>query len=999
MGRLARVVCCVLVPLATLPAVAHAQAAIAGVAKDASGAVLPGVTVEVSSPALIEKVRTGVTDGAGQYRILDLRPGPYTVTFSLTGFSTVKRDGIVLTGAFTATVNAEMRVGAIEETITVTGETPIVDMQSATRERVLTKEIVDTIPTGRYFQNLAVLGPGVTVGSDVGGSAGDAFASAVAHGTRPNDQRVTVAGGTVTSGNGIATGMTPNVSNAAELAIDTGAVDATKAEGGVRVNFIPRDGGNNFSGSIFVTGDNESLQSDNLTQALKDRGAASGTRVKKIYDVAPTFGGPITKDKIWFFGSWRRNVIERWVANTWENANQGKPFPLWTVWAPDVSKPFFNRSVLTYASLRLTTQATPRNKFSFSFDLQERCNCWAGGPGLNGVASPESGDTNIFNPFHPATLSWSSPVTKRMLIDASLTWVTAVRRLRSSPFLLDPNAVLLVEQAPRANAPQFYNGPSNSLATQPFPSSNSRVNVAYVTGTHAVQAGTTINWGRDDPTALAHPIVYTLTGGVPTSFAIDGRPVTTRNRVFPEIGIYAQDKWTRRKLTLSGGLRFDYFNGYAPEQVIGPSKYTPNRNITFPRTSLLTWKDFSPKMAGVYDLFGDSHTALKVSLNRYLSLQGAGGPGNPSGQLVNTASRAWTDANNNFAPDCDLLNPLLQDLRTSGGDLCGAFTGPAVFFGSTVPGAQIDPKTTFGWHVRPYNWEFSTGVQQALTPRVSVDVAYFRRWYGNFTVTDNRAVTAADYDKFILTVPADSRLPSGGGQIVPGFININPAKASIPTDNFVTFADNFGKQIEHWNGADVNVSARLGRDILFQGGTSTGRTSTDNCEILAKVPEASVGLANAAGTLGAAGTVPYCHVDTNWLTQVKALGSFLIPKIDVQIAGTFQSLPGPAVAASQVIPNGVVSQSLGRNLAGNAQNIAVNIIHPGSLYGDRLNQTDLRFSKIFRFANRRAVASMDLYNAFNGNAVTTESINYSSYRVPTAVLFPRMVKFTAQFDF
>ena len=132
---------------------------------------------------------------------------------------------------------------------------------------------------------------------------------------------------------------------------------------------------------------------------------------------------------------------------------------------------------------------------------------------------------------------------------------------------------------------------------------------------------------------------------------------------------------------------------------------------------------------------------------------------------------------------------------------------------------------------------------------------------------------------------------------------------------------------------------------------------------------------------------------------MKALGSYQVPKIDVQIAGTFQSLPGPAVAASQVIPNGVVSQTLGRSLAGNAQNIAVNIIYPGSFYGDRLNQADLRFSKIFRFGNKRTMVSMDLYNAFNANAVTTESINYSSYRVPTAVLFPRIVKFTAQFDF
>src|SRR5262245_52386819 len=349
MSRSVKVFSAALLALAVLPSAAYAQAALVGVVRDASGALLPGVTVEASSPVLIEKVRSGVTDGTGQFRILDLRPGVYTMTFTLPGFSTIRRDGIELTGSFTATVNVDMKVGAVEETITVTGETPIVDLQSATRERVFSKDVIDAIPTGRYFQNLAVLVPGVTVGSDVGGSAGDAFASAVAHGTRPNDQRVTVAGGTVTSGNGIATGMTPNVSNAAEMTIDTGAVDATKAEGGVRVNIIPRDGGNTFAGNVFFTGDNDHFQSDNLTTALKDRGAQSGTRIKKVYDISAGLGGPIKRDRVWFFGSWRRNVVERWVANTWFNANLGKPFPLWTTYAPDFSRPFNNRSVLTYA--------------------------------------------------------------------------------------------------------------------------------------------------------------------------------------------------------------------------------------------------------------------------------------------------------------------------------------------------------------------------------------------------------------------------------------------------------------------------------------------------------------------------------------------------------------------------------------------------------------------------------------------------------------------------
>src|SRR2546427_2757005 len=149
MCRFARRSAAVVLVLLLLPAVAYAQAAITGVAKDASGAVLPGVTVEAASPVLIEKVRSVVTDGTGQYRIVDLRPGTYTVTFSLPGFSTVKRDGIELSGTFVATVNGDLKVGALEETITVTGETPIVDVQSAKVQQTVSKEILGAIPTSR----------------------------------------------------------------------------------------------------------------------------------------------------------------------------------------------------------------------------------------------------------------------------------------------------------------------------------------------------------------------------------------------------------------------------------------------------------------------------------------------------------------------------------------------------------------------------------------------------------------------------------------------------------------------------------------------------------------------------------------------------------------------------------------------------------------------------------------------------------------------------------
>src|SRR5688572_12983662 len=154
----------------SLPVLAHAQASITGVVRDTSGAVLPGVTVEAASPALIERVRSSTTDSTGQFRIVDLQPGSYTVTFTLTGFNVVKREAIELTGSFTALVNAEMPLGSLEETITVTGESPIVDVQSTRRQQVLERDVISAIPTGRNYYGLAVLVPGITTATnDVGG--------------------------------------------------------------------------------------------------------------------------------------------------------------------------------------------------------------------------------------------------------------------------------------------------------------------------------------------------------------------------------------------------------------------------------------------------------------------------------------------------------------------------------------------------------------------------------------------------------------------------------------------------------------------------------------------------------------------------------------------------------------------------------------------------------------------------------------------------------------
>ena len=338
--------------LVLAPAAVYAQASVTGVVKDTSGAVLPGVTVEVSSPALIEKTRSTVTDASGLYQIIQLVPGTYTVTFTLTGFSTFKRDGLELSGSFVATVNADMKVGAVAETITVTGETPLVDVQSAAVQKVVTKEVVDAIPTGRLGINLAALQPGIILGAggsvggantnalasqDVGGTAGDTFTDLAIHGGKPAEQRQTIGGlsAATTIRFGESLSSSPSFTAMQEMSVNTSGADASLAGGGVQINYVPRDGGNTFKGLMFYSGANGAMQGTNYSTGTRDasgactpaeslfcRGlVAQPGALKSVYDFNPGYGGPIKKDKLWFFLTARWTQAENDVPNDYPNTN------------------------------------------------------------------------------------------------------------------------------------------------------------------------------------------------------------------------------------------------------------------------------------------------------------------------------------------------------------------------------------------------------------------------------------------------------------------------------------------------------------------------------------------------------------------------------------------------------------------------------------------------------------------------------------------------------
>jgi hypothetical protein len=290
-------------------------------------------------------------------------------------------------------------------------------------------------------------------------------------------------------------------------------------------------------------------------------------------------------------------------------------------------------------------------------------------------------------------------------------------------------------------------------------------------------------------------------------------------------------------------------------------------------------------------------------------------------------------------------------------------------------------------------------VTHEVLPRVSLEVGYFRRIYGNFTVVDNRAVTAADYTPFSVTVPADSRLPASGS-VIGGYYDVVPSKFGLQ-DNLTTLAKKYGKQTEHWNGVDINLNARTPNGILIQAGVSTGRTHTNNCEVVAQVPEALFGatsflVANAGSWLSS----EWCDIQQPFLTQVRGMGAYTIPKVDVQVSATLQSKPGGQLAANNNVPSAVVALTLGRPLSGAAANATVNMVEPGRLYGDRINQLDFRIAKIMKFGRTRTQIGMDVYNLTNSSAIQTYNQTYGArYLTPTLVLPARFAKLSAQFDF
>jgi hypothetical protein len=520
-----------------------------------------------------------------------------------------------------------------------------------------------------------------------------------------------------------------------------------------------------------------------------------------------------------------------------------------------------------------------------------------------------------------------------------------------------------------------------------------RVSASYITGAHAFKVGVNLGFlGQDQQVFESDsPMSFRFNNGVPNQLTLRATPYETQINILDH-GMYVQDRWTVRRFTASAGLRYDYFHTSFPAGTVGPGLFAPTRNYTFPETDGVAWHDLEPRIGLVYDLFGNGKTALKVSANKYLASYGAPNAGGtsteaafttnlgPVSRLVNSTTRSWTDRNGNFIPDCNLLNPAAQTVV--GGDICGAMANAN--FGTTQAGSSYDPATLTGLNKRPdSSWQFSAGVQQQLLPRVAVDVSYFRTVFTNRILTDNRAVLPSENDYYSITAPLDPRLPGGGGYTISGLVNVQPSAFGRAANNYITFSDNYGNSINHFNGVDVSLIARLKSGLTVQGGGDTGRTSTDTCAT-----------SRARGT-----STSFCHSEQQWQTQVKFIGAYTIPRIDVLTSVTLTNLQGRPITATYTATNAIVAPSLGRNLSGGAANVSVGLLGTNTLFGPRLNSLNFRFGKIIKYGRVRATASVDIYNTLNANTAVTFNAAFASWQQPQSILGARFARLNLRVDF
>ena len=937
---------------------AHAQSAISGLVRDTSGGVLPGVSVEASSPVLIEKVRSVVTDDQGRYTIVNLRPGVYKVAFSLSGFATFAREAVELPSNFTATINADMKVGSLEETVTVSGDAPIVDVQSSQKTVNLKRDVLDALPTSRTYAAEGALAVGVkVVAQNVGGARIAAQQRLYVHGANAADNTVSVDGMSMNStySNG-ETQPNHNDSMTQEVTVQTASPGAEVSGGGLFINLVPKEGGNSFSGSSFAGYTAHGFQASNLTPELKTKGLTTGDAVQWVYDVNASIGGPLRQNTLWFFGSYRNVGNANVVANSFY---------------PDGKPALYDQDVQNY-TVRLTWQVAERLKATAYIDRVFKHVYHAFSAGDEVVNASKVWPTPL---YYTGQVKLTSTVSPKILLeggfgasvnDISMIYQPGIGKVRGTPewFATASRQDITLATRTVAGTPENYTYP---------PVYQWAGSASYVTGSNTLKAGAQWRYGPYRVnTNVNADLVQRYRSGAPDSVIVYNTPQRSREQLNADLGVYVQDSWTLKRLTVNPGVRFNYFKVSINEMAVEGGRFVEFRSYG-EQPGVPKWFDIDPRIGVVYDLRGDARTAIRFGFNRYDTSYAVNATAPYDPMALRSDTRNWSDCA--FLPGTSTCDPARIGAQGYRDNIAqDNEIGPVVVpFGNN---RLADPDKQ-----RDYNLQYNVGIDHQIASGMSVGFAWFRRSWHDLPISVNQLVGLSDYTAFETTNPLTGKTMT--------LYNLNPAKAGQALFLDTTSTDR-SKTRRDYTGLELSATVRLPRGGTLIGGWGGERSTNVACEN----PDPNL-LYNCDQS----------QFDVPLRSDFKFIGTYPIG-FGLQVGAVLQSYAGVAVPVSwsvpaTVFPGGRRTQAvtLSTTVVGTGYT-GSSLSDPGSTYLSRWNQLDLSFRRAFRIGRVKVDGSMDVFNATNSSVVLSQNQAYgTSLGTPLNILQPRLLRLSSTLTF
>ena len=968
--------------LAAGPA-AFAQSSVAGSVSDETGGVMPGVTVEAASEALIEQSRVAFTDGQGRYAIEALRPGLYTITFTLPGFRTVVREGVEVVAGVSVPINARLAVGALEETVTVSGATPVVDVQQATQRSVIDRETIQALPTNRTTHTVGKILPGMKMtGSMLGGGGSTIVQQYMTARGKSSAQNTSQIDGIdtqmITGGGNL---PYDNIGMTQEVSIETNPTTAETAGGGIRINMIPKEGSNDFSGDLYFSGMVGDWQADNITDELRAIGATTPSSTENMFDLNPAFGGRMVRDRLWFYVSGRVNHARLGPAG----ASYFSPDPETGQLLPDLSRPGFNDTATDNASFRLTWQASRNHKITSYRDQFWRYQSHSFGSAATDWATVPMVYSRGAQYVWPT--KWTYTATNRLLVEAGFQhWHYDNALLTPQPGThFEPPAAFggrpETQTTPwYANAGQVHlpgNYTTKALdfgyccRTSEVPAYVYAASLAYVTGSHSFKAGLTGRWGHEQTSRQAHngSLVQWYLGGSPFRVRVSPDPSDIRLEVNRDIGLFVQDQWTRGRFTFNAGVRVEHFKGGVGDGSSNAGRFVPPRSVD--AINVWNFTDVLPRFSVVWDLLGNARTALKLSAGRYVAALGVRGlrPYSPLRRIGEY--RSWFDR--------DLDG---RELPTNGDDIAQdneIVPSSDPLFGLRAA-RRADPDLQ-----REDSWDFSLGIQQELAAGLSLNLVHYYSDEGRLWALRDSGLSPGDYRGFEVANPLNPSEMIPVYDLIPG----------TEIGDVVEVSSNVNKRSYH--GFEVSLQGRLASGGAVMAGWYTDRQLATDCDT--HDPN-RFRFCDETGELfqdhGVVEAIPFRH-------EFKFAMSHDLP-VGLEGAVSFISYPGagsppanPLTPASNVDPRwSDVAYPVPDHLFPDGRPTVpiddVLLLAPGTRYLDRWNQVDLSIKRRFRAGGMDVLPSLDLFNVGNSSPVLAEVETYGSAGIPLTILGGRMMR-------